>query len=56
MKMPSKITQGLEAIVPMFFIIGVLKNFANFTGKQLCCSPLFLFVKVTYPQACKKLY
>ena len=24
----------------MFFKIGILKNFANFTGKHLCCSLL----------------
>ena len=31
----------LEAVVRMLFKIGVLKNFANVTGKQLCWS-LFL--------------
>ena len=28
----------------MFFKIGVLKNFENFTGKHLCCWSLFLII------------
>ena len=33
--------QYTEAVVQMFFKIGVLQNFSNFTGKHLCRS-LFL--------------
>ena len=33
----------------MFFKIGVLKNFANFTGKHLCCSLFLITLKAWRP-------
>ena len=33
----------------MLFIIGVLKNLASFTGKNLCCS--FILIKLRTPPA-----
>ena len=43
--------KGTEAVVrsPMFFIIEILKNFANFTGKHLCWSFFVInFIKTDY--------
>ena len=34
--------QYTEAFVQIFFKIGVLQNFSNFSGKKLLCRSLFL--------------
>ena len=41
-----------EAVIQIFFKIGVLKNFANSTGKHLCWSEACNFIKKRFQHGC----
>ena len=41
-----------EAVIQIFFKIGVLKNFANFTGKHLCWSEACNSIKKRFQHGC----
>ena len=50
----NKTLELSESHSQMFFVIGVLKNFANFTGEHLCWSLFFIKLQAWTPAALLK--